>query len=371
MKKITIMALHLGYGGIENYICSLTDMLNKNYDLELIVTYSLKEKPSFNIPSNVKVKYLLDEKPNKKELISAFKHFNIIKIFKNIIIAIKILYKRRKLNIDAIKNIDSDYIITTRIFHNNLVGRYANKNIKLIATDHNHHNNNYVYIRNLIRSVEKFDYFVAISKDLFDSYKDLMKPKAVYIPNVLDEIPAKKSSKYNHNLINVSRFSKEKGLFDLIDIIEIIKKDIDDIKLYLIGDGILSEDIKKYVIDRNLVDNVILPGFVKKDDMSKYYLDSSLFISTSFTESFGLVLLESLSYKVPCLSFETSGALEILNKDNGIIIKNRNKKLMAKKIIELLNNKNQLKYFKDNSLNILNKFSKNNIKEEWYKLIGE
>ena len=43
--------------------------------------------------------------------------------------------------IEAIKKIDSDYIITTRDFHNELVGKYAKEGIIKIATEHNHHNN--------------------------------------------------------------------------------------------------------------------------------------------------------------------------------------------------------------------------------------
>ena len=69
MKKITILALHLGYGGIENAIATLANLLSKDYEVEIISTYKLYSEPVFKINDNVKITYLMENiKPNKKEL---------------------------------------------------------------------------------------------------------------------------------------------------------------------------------------------------------------------------------------------------------------------------------------------------------------
>ena len=39
MKKISILALHLGYGGIEKSIVGLANMLVNKYDIEIAVCY--------------------------------------------------------------------------------------------------------------------------------------------------------------------------------------------------------------------------------------------------------------------------------------------------------------------------------------------
>ena len=41
MKKITIFALHLGYGGIENAIINLANMLCDKYEVEIVSIYKL------------------------------------------------------------------------------------------------------------------------------------------------------------------------------------------------------------------------------------------------------------------------------------------------------------------------------------------
>ena len=130
MKKIKILALHLGTGGIENSIASLSNMLVEKYDVEIITTYKLEEKPAFYINPKVKIKYLIkDLKPNKKELKQAIKSKKIIDILKEILISLKILYLRKKLMKDEVKKIDADIIISTRDFHNKILGKYASKKI--------------------------------------------------------------------------------------------------------------------------------------------------------------------------------------------------------------------------------------------------
>ena len=82
MKKITILALHLSTGGVEMAIANLSNILVKKYDVEIISTYRITDKPAFKIDERVKIKYLMtDLKPNPEEFKSAIKSKNILKIF--------------------------------------------------------------------------------------------------------------------------------------------------------------------------------------------------------------------------------------------------------------------------------------------------
>ena len=59
MKKISILSLHLGYGGVEKSIAALANVLCKNYEVEIICIYQLYEKPAFTIDERVKITYLI------------------------------------------------------------------------------------------------------------------------------------------------------------------------------------------------------------------------------------------------------------------------------------------------------------------------
>ena len=59
MKKITILCLHLGYGGIEKAISSLANLFCDTYDITIVSTYKLYDKPAFVLDKNIKVEYLI------------------------------------------------------------------------------------------------------------------------------------------------------------------------------------------------------------------------------------------------------------------------------------------------------------------------
>ena len=60
MKKITILALHLGYGGIERCISTLANSLIDEYEIEIISTYKIYDEQAFKIDDKVKIKYFLN-----------------------------------------------------------------------------------------------------------------------------------------------------------------------------------------------------------------------------------------------------------------------------------------------------------------------
>ena len=54
-QKITILALHLDYGGIEKYISLLCKMFDKEYDIEIICTYKFQPKPAFEFSNKIAI----------------------------------------------------------------------------------------------------------------------------------------------------------------------------------------------------------------------------------------------------------------------------------------------------------------------------
>lgn len=372
MKKITIIALHLGVGGIEKAISSLANMLCNEYEIEIISTYKLYDKPSFFIDSKVKVNYLISEKPNKKELLDSIKKFNIKSFFIESLKSLKVLYLRKKCMIDAIKKSNSDIIISTRPFHNGLVGKYANKNTLKIAWEHSHHNNNDKYIKSLINSCKNVDYLVSVSKELNEFYSSRVNSTCRYISLSLDSFPIKTSSLDKNEITVVGRLSKEKGFLDLIDVFKLVNTKYPNWHLNIVGDGIEKENILKRIEQNNLNKFITMYGFKEKEEVNEILSNSSIYVMTSFTESFGLVLIEAMSYGIPCISFDSArGSLEIIdNNINGFIINNRDKEEMAKKIISLIKNFKLRKEMGNNAREKSLIFSSNNVKDKWISLIS-
>ena len=128
----------------------------------------------------------------------------------------------------------------------------------------------------------------------------------------------------------------------------------------------------QYIKTNNLESSVILPGFLDQTEIEKYMLNSKIYVMTSITESFGLVLIEAMSYGLPCIAFDSaSGARELIKNDkNGYLVSNRNIKKMADKIVELMNCKNIYNYSNEAQLTS-KKYLIKNIKKIWIDLLEE
>lgn len=341
MKKISILSLHLNYGGIERAVVSLANYLCEFYDVEIACTYKINEESSFKLNNKVKVKYLTNVVPNKKEFKKALKSFKLITAFKEGIKSIKILKLRKNSMKEYISNTDSDVIISTRDLFNNLLSKYK-KNQLTIGWEHNHHHGNMKYAKKIVNSVKSLDYFVLVSNNLKEFYeKELSnsKCKCVYIPNTLDFISKEVSNLKEKRLISIGRLSKEKGYIDLLDMSKTIFKEHEDWHLDIVGDGSERDNLEKYIKENNLSKNVKLHGFRDKDYINNLLLKSSIYLMTSYTESFGIVLIEAMNYGLPVIAFsDAEGAKEIINKNNGYLIDNRDKLKYIEKVNELINN---------------------------------
>jgi glycosyltransferase involved in cell wall biosynthesis len=375
MKKITILALHLGYGGIESSICNLANVLCDTYDITILVTYKLYDQPVFPLDKRVQVKYLTNLKPNKEAIKESLKHVHLIKLIKELFKAIYILYLKKKTMIMALKKCDSDIIISTRIYFNNLLGKYGHS--YKIAWEHNHHHGNQKYIHSFINSCKNINKVILVSNELKNDYlkyfqKQNIACECYFIPNFISDIPQVKSKLNNNNIISVGRLSKEKGYLDLIKVISTINSKYKDIHVDIVGDGSESSKIIQEIKNERIV-NISLHGYQNKDYINNLYLNSSLYLMTSYTESFGLVLLEAMSYGLPCIAFSSAEGAKDIIKDgyNGYLINDRNINAMANKVINLLNNRELLTELGKNCLETVKKYDKDNIKEEWIKILGE
>ncbi|MCR5787880.1 MAG: glycosyltransferase [Bacilli bacterium] len=374
MKKISILALSLGYGGIEKAITDLANNLTKNFDVEIISTYKMLDKPAYKLNKSVKVTYLIDElKPNRQEFWYYFKTFRFIKTFKEGLKSIKVLKLKKKLMIKALKECDSDIILSTRIYHNSLLSKYGKDNTLKIAWEHNHHQGNQQYINKLVKSCSNVDKLVLVSNELYEDYKKNMEGKCecVYIPHMIDINKPKRSKLDEMNLITIGRFSPEKGMTDLPEIIYHVREQIPNIKFNIIGDGPLFDTVKTLVDKYNVGRSVKLHGYKDSDFIHECLSKSVLYVMPSYTESFGLTLLESFSHGVPAVSFSTAeGALELIENDvNGYIVNERDNVVMAKKIVEILQNRGKLKELGKNSIAVYNRYLPGNIIEKWYKIL--
>ncbi len=373
MKKVTILALHLGYGGIENAITTLANTLVSKYNVEILSVYRLYNEPVYKLDEKVKVSYISNIKPNKKEMMYYLKKKNFNMFFKGIGHSIKTGFVKYIKTPAVLRKINTDVIISTRTVHNFLISKFVSNDIKKIAWEHNHHNDKKKYINSLVKSCKNVNNLVLVSSELSLFYKKYLGDKVVYIPNCLDKMPNKLSKLDSKNLVAVGRLSKEKGFDDLLKLFKKISIKHPDWKLNIVGDGMEKNDLLDLAKELKLGDKVVFHGYQNKDYINNLLQESSIYVMTSHTESFGLVLIEAMSYGVPCLSYTSAqGANEIIDDgQNGYLIKNRSEEEMISKIELLIEDDKLRNKFGKNARAKSKNYSNEVILEKWQKLINK
>ncbi|MEG0842261.1 MAG: glycosyltransferase [Erysipelotrichaceae bacterium] len=374
--KITIFALHLGFGGVERYVCTLANILCEEHEVEIISTYHITTQPAFYLNEKVKVIYLLENlTPNQLAFKQAMAHHKIIKILKEGYKSIRILYLRKKANINAIKSCHSDVIISTRIFHNELIARYADEDIIKITTEHNHPDGNDKYINDLKHSCLHFDYLLPISKALTFFYQKEFADlpiKVQYIPFTI-EVPNQYVEHHkNKALINVGRLSSEKGTIELIELFSELHQQDPEIILHIVGSGLEEKKVREKIYFLNLQNAIILHGFLKQEDINRLYSKCDIFVMTSFKESFGIVLLEAMACGVVCVAYDSAqGAKEIIEDNyNGYLIKDRNRKSMQESIRTILSHEDLRNKLSCQAYESVKAFDYDITRNEWLNLMN-
>ena len=136
----------------------------------------------------------------------------------------------------------------------------------------------------------------------------------------------------------ISRLVKYKRVDDLIKAVKIIKKDIPNIKLKIIGTGPEEANLKKLVSKRDLEENIEFLGFVENhDDIIRILKASHVFALPSIVEGFGIVVIEAMAAGIPYVASDIPPIVEATNNGiGGLLSEPVNSEDLALKIQELL-----------------------------------
>lgn len=214
-------------------------------------------------------------------------------------------------------------------------------------------------------SIKEADKIVCLTHA--DKLKYLSKNhNTIHINNPITISNSGKITKLNKKIISFvgSLNTEQKGLDYLVE----ISKDIpEDWAIHIAGDG---KD-KKF-IEKNITNKFKLVGSLSGRSLEEHYLNSSIFISTSRWEGFGLVMTEAMSFGVPIIAFCTDGASEILlNGEYGIVIENGDTKKFVSEIQNMICYKDIQKKYSRKSIERSKDFEIKDITKQWLKLIEE
>ena len=197
------------------------------------------------------------------------------------------------------------------------------------------------------RAYSKFDEVLCVSQTVKEGVEkkyNIKNARVLYNPINREKILKLSNEKIEDieilnkfKLISVGRLSEEKGYDRLLRVFKKLKSDGLDIELILVGNGDKYNELNEYIVENKLEKDVTLLGF--KENPYKYVRASDLFICSSISEGFSLVIGEAMAIGIPVVSVDCQGPNEVLDFGKYGKLVSNNEENLYNGIKEMINNK--------------------------------
>lgn len=209
------------------------------------------------------------------------------------------------------------------------------------------------YLKSFINTIEM--YFHHDILHIYDNINFFMSP-SIFLKQKIKYMGFNKNNVVNlPNFININdyepyynnsetyfcyigRLSYEKGIITLINSIKNI-----DIKLNIIGEGPLSEYIKKFLRQNN-INNVFLLGYLKGDNLKKEIKNSiAVIVPSEWYENNPFTVLEAFAFGKPVIASKIGGLSEmVIDNETGYTFEPKNEIDLNSKICKMISNKHNV-----------------------------
>ena len=181
-----------------------------------------------------------------------------------------------------------------------------------------------------------------IAESLFlQPYRD----KCVSIPIGIDDMCPSLESTLAHTptykkeckkiIFSLGRLAQNKGFTYLVQSVQYLP---DEYEIHIGGDGALHSKLEAFINEHKLSHKVKLLGCITRDKLAKHYQQCHIFVLPSIQESYGVVLLEAMSFGKPIISTKLSpSGSDYVNAHNvsGLVVPPQNPVAIAQAISEI------------------------------------
>lgn len=355
------------HGGLERVLANKLNYFSTHTNIELhVITFQQENKPPC-YPINNKV-HFHDLGINYNRQKSFLNPTNVKFVFKH--------YNRLK---QKLKQINPDVVVVCNYEYGFYFIPLIAKKAKTIKEYHSSRHfstierqKNKNWIKKLTYKISdhfeaKYDHLVVLTKDELQYYKSNNK---IVIPNSIVPSQYPPASLDSKIVIAAGRVAPVKGFEYAIKAWQKVYQNHPDWQLHIYGDGEASymETLQKRIDQSGLKQVVFLKGPTQR--LAEKMHESSIYLMSSLTECFPMVLLEAMQCGLPIVSFDCpNGPRHIIkNKEDGILVNYLDYRDLGTQIISLIDKQNFRKKLGQNAYNNSKQFYEKNIMPMWLEL---
>ena len=311
-------------GGIERVVATLAKNLAEDYRITILV----KDEPIsfYSLPEKIHI-----------ETLECPLHLNMRNRLSRINTLWKHLWQIKGKLRTRFQQLNADYIYVTTPYACLETWFAGIPKRQVILSEHGSRTN-YNKVYRFLKCILYKKYPVQIVPTLHDYtwYKRHGYP-AVHIPHFRSNLPYEKNTLSSKLILNIGRLTDDKNQLALLRIWEKVHKMLIDKswKLRIVGEGENFHLLHQYIVehDLNTIVEIVKPSLC----VERHYQEASIYVSTSRSEGFPMVLVEAISFGLPTMAYDCpTGPAEILQNGSGILVKLHDEETFAKQLHVLI-----------------------------------
>ncbi|HOJ76471.1 MAG TPA: glycosyltransferase [Bacillota bacterium] len=167
----------------------------------------------------------------------------------------------------------------------------------------------------------KIEYVFAVSDSVLNDYlfSKTLRSKCTVLYNVIDQSyieaqVAADPNNYSFDILFLGRLCPQKDPVRLINIIDLLRRQLPEVNVAIVGEGELRGEVEVLVKERRLTNNITFLGFVSNP--YKIIANSKVGLFCSVFEGYPMAALEEMLLGVPIVSTPTDGMTKLIH--NGV-----------------------------------------------------
>lgn len=161
----------------------------------------------------------------------------------------------------------------------------------------------------------------------------------------------------------IAEINKNKNQVSLVKAFSIIKKEIDQAVLLLVGPDHSNGEIENVISNSENKDSIILTGW--RNDISDILSITDIITASSISEGLGLNIIESMAAGVPVVAYDNRGHREIIkDQENGVLVPMNDEASMAKAVVTIHNNESLKEMYTKQAQKDIQKYNVENVLDE-------